>query len=87
MADRISLAIAREAVIVGSRCRGHAAPVDMAKELLTLRGQPTIALWPASLVIHALHTTSDLPIILVAPLGLVLRDAHWAEPSDKRKTE
>ena len=42
----------------------YATPVDMAKELLTLRGESTMALSPASLVTRALHTTSDFPIIL-----------------------
>lgn len=52
-----------------ARRYAYATPVDMAKELLTLRGEPTMALSPASLVTRALHTTSDFPIILGNTVG------------------
>ena len=57
----------------------------MAKELLTLRGESTMALSPASLVTRALYTTSDLPIILGNTVGRVLRDAYQAAPSGIRR--
>jgi hypothetical protein len=57
----------------------------MAKELLTLRGESTMALSPASLVTRALHTTSDFPIILGNTVGRVLRDAYQAAPSGIRR--
>jgi hypothetical protein len=63
----------------------YATPVDMAKELLTLRGESTMALSPASLVTRALHTTSDFPIILGDTVGRVLRDAYQAAPSGIRR--
>jgi hypothetical protein len=63
----------------------YATPVDMAKELLTLRGESTMALSPASLVTRALHTTSDFPIILGNTVGRVLRDAYQAAPSGIRR--
>lgn len=46
-----------------ARRYAYATPVDMAKELLMLRGEPVMALSPASLVTRALHTASDFPII------------------------
>jgi len=63
----------------------YSTPVDMAKELLTLRGESTMALSPASLVTRALHTTSDFPIILGDTVGRVLRDAYQAAPSGIRR--
>jgi phage head maturation protease len=63
----------------------YATPVDMAKELLALRGESTMALSPASLVTRALHTTSDFPIILGNTVGRVLRDAYQAAPSGIRR--
>lgn len=63
-----------------ARRYAYATPVDMAKELLTLRGESTMALSPASLVTRALHTTSDFPIILGDTVGRVLRDAYQAAP-------
>lgn len=68
-----------------SRRYAYATPVDMAKELLTLRGESTMALSPASLVTRALHTTSDFPIILGNTVGRVLRDAYQAAPSGIRR--
>lgn len=68
-----------------ARRYAYATPVDMAKELLTLRGESTLALSPASLVTRALHTTSDFPIILGNTLGRVLRDAYQAAPSGIRR--
>ena len=68
-----------------ARRYAYATPVDMAKELLTLRGESTMALSPASLVTRALHTTSDFPIILGNTVGRVLRDAHQAAPSGIRR--
>lgn len=68
-----------------ARRYAYATPVDMAKELLTLRGQSTMALSPASLVTRALHTTSDFPIILGNAVGRVLRDAYQAAPSGIRR--
>lgn len=68
-----------------ARRYAYATPVDMAKELLTLRGESTMALSPASLVTRALHTTSDFPIILGSTVGRVLRDAYQAAPSGIRR--
>lgn len=68
-----------------ARRYAYATPVDMAKELLTLRGETTMALSPASLVTRALHTTSDFPIILGNTVGRVLRDAYQAAPSGIRR--
>lgn len=68
-----------------ARRYAYATPVDMAKELLTLRGESTLALSPASLVTRALHTTSDFPIILGNTVGRVLRDAYQAAPSGIRR--
>ena len=68
-----------------TRRYAYATPVDMAKELLTLRGESTMALSPASLVTRALHTTSDFPIILGDTVGRVLRDAYQAAPSGIRR--
>ncbi len=68
-----------------ARRYAYATPVDMAKELLTLRGESTLALSPASLVTRALHTTSDFPIILGDTVGRVLRDAYQAAPSGIRR--
>ncbi|QIE56492.1 peptidase U35 [Pikeienuella piscinae] len=68
-----------------ARRYAYATPVDMAKELLTLRGESTMALSPASLVTRALHTTSDFPIILGDTVSRVLRDAYQAAPSGIRR--
>lgn len=68
-----------------ARRYAYANPVDMAKELLTLRGESTMALSPASLVTRALHTTTDFPIILGDTVGRVLRDAYQAAPSGIRR--
>ncbi len=68
-----------------ARRYAYSTPVDMAKELLNLRGESTMALSPASLVTRALHTTSDFPIILGDTMGRVLRDAYQAAPSGIRR--
>ncbi len=68
-----------------ARRYAYATPVDMARELLTLRGESTLTLSPASLVTRALHTTSDFPIILGDTVGRVLRDAYQAAPSGIRR--
>jgi phage head maturation protease len=68
-----------------ARRYAYSTPVDMAKELLTLRGESTMALSPASLVTRALHTTSDFPIILGDTVGRVLRDSYQAAPSGIRQ--
>lgn len=68
-----------------ARRYAYSTPVDMAKELLTLRGESTMALSPASLVTRALHTTSDFPIILGDTVGRVLRHAYQAAPSGIRR--
>ncbi|RDC67748.1 peptidase U35 [Rhodovulum sp. 12E13] len=68
-----------------ARRYAYSTPVDMAKELLTLRGESTMALSPASLVTRALHTNSDFPIILGDTVGRVLRDAYQAAPSGIRR--
>ncbi|OJF93652.1 prohead protease/major capsid protein fusion protein [Pararhizobium antarcticum] len=68
-----------------ARRYAYATPVDMAKELLSLRGESTMALSPATLVTRALHTTSDFPIILGNTVGRVLRDAYQAAPSGIRR--
>jgi phage head maturation protease len=68
-----------------ARRYAYSTPVDMAKELLTLCGESTMALSPASLVTRALHTTSDFPIILGDTVGRVLRDAYQAAPSGIRR--
>ena len=68
-----------------ARRYAYSTPVDMAKELLSLRGVSTMALSPASLVTRALHTTSDFPIILGDTVGRVLRDSYQAAPSGIRQ--
>ncbi|WP_136646473.1 prohead protease/major capsid protein fusion protein [Tabrizicola sp. YIM 78059] len=68
-----------------ARRYAYSTPVDMAKELLALRGESTMSLSPASLVTRALHTTSDFPIILGDTVGRVLRDAYQAAPSGIRR--
>ncbi len=60
-------------------------PVDMAKELMALRGFQTTGLSPASMITRALHTTSDFPIILGDTVGRTLRDAYQAAPSGIRR--
>lgn len=67
-----------------ARRYAHATPVDMAKELLSLRGEPQTGLSPASLITRALHTTSDFPIILGDAVGRVLRDSYQAAPAGVR---
>jgi hypothetical protein len=57
----------------------------MAREMLTLRGETTLGLSPATLITRALHTTSDFPIILGDTVGRVLRDAYQAAPSGVRR--
>ena len=52
----------------------------MREALLTLRGESTMALSPASLVTRALHTTSDFPHILAAVTNKTLRNAYEAAP-------
>jgi len=68
-----------------ARRYAYATPVDMAKELLTLRGLQTTGLSPATLITRALHTTSDFPIILGDTVGRILRDAYQTAPSDIRR--
>ena len=68
-----------------ARRYAYATPVDMARELLTLRGESTMSLSPATLITRALHTTSDFPIILGDTVGRVLRDAYQAAPSGVRR--
>ena len=68
-----------------ARRYAYASPVDMAKELLTLRGESTMGLSPASIVTRALHTTSDFPIILGDTVSRVLRDAYQAAPAGVRR--
>jgi len=68
-----------------ARRYAYATPVDMAKDLLSLRGEVTSRLSPASLVTRALHTTSDFPIILGDTVGRVLRDSYQAAPSGIRQ--
>jgi len=68
-----------------ARRYAYATPVDMAKELLTLRGESTMGLSPASIITRALHTTSDFPIILGDTVGRVLRDAYQAAPAGVRR--
>jgi hypothetical protein len=68
-----------------SRRYSYATPVDMARELLTLRGESTMGLSPATLITRALHTTSDFPIILGDTVGRVLRDAYQAAPAGVRR--
>jgi hypothetical protein len=68
-----------------ARRYAYATPVDMARELLTLRGESTMGLSPASIVTRALHTTSDFPIILGDTVGRVLRDAYQAAPAGVRR--
>ncbi|MBV2359138.1 Mu-like prophage major head subunit gpT family protein [Thalassococcus sp. CAU 1522] len=75
----------RHALSEPARRYAYSTPVDMAKELLTLRGESTMALSPASLVTRALHTTSDFPIMLGDTVGRVLRDAYQAAPSGIRR--
>lgn len=68
-----------------ARRYAYSTPVDMAKDLLSLRGESTMGLSPASLVTRALHTTSDFPIILGDTVGRVLRDSYQAAPSGIRQ--
>ncbi len=68
-----------------ARRYAYATPVDMARELLTLRGESIMGLAPASIVTRALHTTSDFPIILGDTVGRVLRDAYQAAPVGVRR--
>lgn len=68
-----------------ARRYAYATPVDMAKELLALRGFQTTGLSPASMITRALHTTSDFPIILGDTVGRTLRDAYQAAPSGIRR--
>ncbi len=68
-----------------ARRYAYATPVDMARELLALRGESTVSLSPATLITRALHTTSDFPIILGDTVGRVLRDAYQAAPSGVRR--
>ena len=75
----------RHEVSEQARRYAYSTPVDMAKELLSLRGVSTMALSPASLVTRALHTTSDFPIILGDTVGRVLRDSYQAAPSGIRQ--
>lgn len=75
----------RHEVSEQARRYAYSTPVDMAKELLSLRGVSTMALSPASLVTRALHTTSDFPIILGDTVGRVLRDSYLAAPSGIRQ--
>jgi hypothetical protein len=68
-----------------ARRYAHATPVDIARELLMLRGESTLGLSPATLITRALHTTSDFPIILGDTVGRVLRDAYQAAPAGVRR--
>jgi len=68
-----------------ARRYAYATPVDMAKELLTLRGGQVTGLSPASIITRALHTTSDFPIILGDTVGRTLRDAYQTAPSGIRR--
>lgn len=68
-----------------ARRYAYATPVDMAKDLLSLRGESTMGLSPAGLVTRALHTTSDFSIILGNTVGRVLRDSYQAAPSGIRQ--
>lgn len=68
-----------------ARRYAYATPVDMARELLTLRGFQTTGLSPASMITRALHTTSDFPIILGDTVGRTLRDAYQAAPFGIRR--
>ncbi|MBT3361454.1 MAG: peptidase U35 [Rhodospirillales bacterium] len=68
-----------------ARRYAYATPVDMAKELLSLRGGQTTGMSPASLITRALHTTSDFPIILGDTVGRTLRDAYQTAPSGIRR--
>jgi len=68
-----------------ARRYAYATPVDMARELLTLRGESIMGLAPASIVTRALHTTSDFPIILGDTVRRVLRDAYQAAPAGVRR--
>lgn len=68
-----------------ARRYAYATPVDMAREMLTLRGESTLGLSPATLITRALHTTSDFPIILGDTVGRVLRDSYQAAPAGVRR--
>lgn len=67
-----------------ARRYAHATPVDMARELLTLRGSSSLGHSPAAVITRALHTTSDFPIILGDTVGRVLRDSYQAAPAGIR---
>lgn len=68
-----------------ARRYAYATPVDMAREILVMRGHGTTGLAPASLITRALHTTSDFPLILGDAVGRVMRDAYQAAPSGVRR--
>ncbi len=68
-----------------ARRYAYATCADMARELLTLRGQPVTGLAPATLITRALHTTSDFGLILGDTIGRTLRAAYSAAPAGIRR--
>lgn len=68
-----------------ARRYAYATCADMARELLTLRGQPVTGLSPATLITRALHTTSDFGLILGDTIGRTLRAAYSAAPAGIRR--
>lgn len=68
-----------------ARRYAYATCADMARELLTLGGQPVTGLAPATLITRALHTTSDFGLILGDTIGRTLRAAYSAAPAGIRR--
>jgi hypothetical protein len=68
-----------------ARRYAYATCADMARELLTLRGQPVTGLAPATLITRALHTTSDFGLIVGDTIGRTLRAAYSAAPAGIRR--
>lgn len=68
-----------------ARRYAYATCAEMARELLTLRGQTVTGISPATLITRALHTTSDFPIIVGDTIGRTLRAAYSAAPVGIRR--
>lgn len=68
-----------------ARRYAHAAPAEMARELLSLRGLSTTGMSPASAITRSLHSTSDFAVILGDVVGRTLRASYQAAPSGIRQ--
>jgi hypothetical protein len=58
---------------------------EIARECLRRAGVSTQGLWGDTLIVRALHTTSDFPQILADTVGRTLRDAYAAAPAGVRQ--